>query len=114
MTNCIENSIFVRSDYLSDIVKPMVKQRKRLGMTQDEVNAKLGVADRLVSKWECGARTPTSFNLYCWAEVLEGQLVFLPILKIDSANAVNDNNPRIHYCEGQARTADYRKTRAYY
>ena len=54
----------------------MIARRKELGLTQDDVNYKLGVADRLVSKWECGIRTPTSFNLLCWAQVLEGFIVF--------------------------------------
>ena len=68
----------VREDFLTDVVKPMVEQRKRLGLTQEDVDALLGVADRLVSKWECGVRTPTSFHLYCWSDALEGRMVFLP------------------------------------
>ncbi|MEM6813273.1 MAG: helix-turn-helix transcriptional regulator [Bacteroidota bacterium] len=89
----------VRTDYLADIVKPMVKQRKELGLSQEDVDAILGVADRLVSKWECGVRTPTSFHLYCWADALEGQMVFLPNKEkplpcIDEKvySAANDNN----------------------
>jgi len=67
-----------REDFLHDIVKAMVKRRMDLGMTQEDVNHALNVADRLVSKWECGTRTPASFSLYCWADVLKGQIIFLP------------------------------------
>ena len=52
-----------RDDFLKDVVKQLVKRRKELGITQEELNYKLGVADRLVSKWESGTRTPTSFQL---------------------------------------------------
>jgi len=62
---------------------------KELKMTQEEVNHKLRVADFLVAKWECGMRTPTSFNLVCWAEVLGGRIVF--VLDRDSSHGMNMN-----------------------
>ena len=63
-----------RDDFLKDLISQFIQRRKELGLTQDEVNYRIGTADRLVSKWECGDRTPTSFNLYCWAEVLDSHL----------------------------------------
>lgn len=36
------------------------------------------MADRLVSHWECGVRTPTGFNLYCWADALQSRLIVIP------------------------------------
>ena len=77
------NRTLIRNDYLRDIVKKLVEQRQKLGLTQEELNARLGVADRLISKWECGIRSPTSFNLYCWAFALEMRLTV----------AANDNIP---------------------
>ena len=92
----------IRTDFLTDVVKPMVEQRKKLGFTQEDVDALLGVADRLVSKWECGVRTPTSFHLYCWADALEGQMVFLPnknkpLPNVNETivNVANDNLPMV-------------------
>ena len=73
----------IRNDYLRDIVRKLVEQRQKLGLTQEELNARLGIADRLISKWECGIRSPTSFNLYCWAFALGMRLTV----------AVNDNIP---------------------
>lgn len=67
-----------RDDFLHDVVKAMVRRRVELGMTQEDVNYALNVADRLVSKWECGTRTPASFSLYCWADAIGGRIVFLP------------------------------------
>lgn len=63
-----------RDDFLKDFISILVQRRKELGFTQDDVNYKLGVADASVSKWECGYRTPTPFNLYCWAQVLQAKL----------------------------------------
>ncbi|WP_330444600.1 hypothetical protein Q4Q34_08670 [Flavivirga abyssicola] len=55
-----------------------MKQRHSLGITQDDLNHTLGVADRLVSHWECGVRTPTGFHLYCWADALKSRLAIVP------------------------------------
>ena len=63
-----------REDFLKDVVKEPVQLRKKRNYTQEELNYRLGVADRLISKWECGTRTPTSFNLYCWADALNTKL----------------------------------------
>ena len=68
----------VRHDFLHDVVKELVIQRHRLGVTQDELNNILGVADRLVSHWECGVRSPTAFHLYCWADALKAKLAIIP------------------------------------
>ena len=87
-----------RLDFLNEVVKPMVKRRKELKMTQADVNDKLGVADFLVAKWECGIRSPTAFNLLCWAEVLDGSIVFrlnkalTPEMTLEQAKNDNKQN----------------------
>lgn len=63
-----------RDDYLQKFISQFVERRKELGLTQDDLNYKIGVADGSVSKWECGYRTPTLFNLMCWADALEAEL----------------------------------------
>lgn len=68
--NFINRPYPTREDFLADLVGQFVKRRKSLGLTQANVNRKMGNTDRLVSKWECGMLTPTSFNLYCWAQAL--------------------------------------------
>ncbi|MEE9361977.1 MAG: hypothetical protein V3U92_05205 [Cellulophaga sp.] len=75
----------------------MVKRRIELGITQEDVNYALNVADRLVSKWECGIRTPASFSLYCWADVLKGRIVFIPndndsLITSTAKISANDNS----------------------
>lgn len=75
----VKNSNFkTREDFLRKVVVPMIEERQRLGLTQEELDYKLGIADRLISHWECGKRTPTAFNLFCWAEALNGSMVFVP------------------------------------
>jgi transcriptional regulator with XRE-family HTH domain len=88
----------VWSDFLEDVVKPMIKQRRSLKLTQEAVNYKLGMADNLVAKWECGSRTPLAFHLYCWADVLDGKLMFVPNSKVKACECIiktpsNDNAP---------------------
>jgi len=73
-----------REDFLKDVVQPLVDRRKQLHLTQDELNYRLGMSDRLLSKWECGLRSPTSFHLHCWADALKGKFAFIP----------NDNTPQ--------------------
>ena len=71
-----------RDDFLNKLVSQFINRRKELGLTQDDVNYKLGVADGSVSKWECGYRTPTAFNLLCWAQVLESVLtISVPVIE---------------------------------
>ena len=77
------NQTIIRKDYLRDIVIKLVEQRHKLGITQEQLNDRLGIADRLLSKWECGVRSPTSFNLYCWAFALGMRMTI----------AANDNFP---------------------
>jgi transcriptional regulator with XRE-family HTH domain len=60
---------------METLIQQFIERRRALGLTQEEVNARMGNADRLVSKWECGDRTPTSFNLYCWAEALHSSIL---------------------------------------
>ncbi len=87
-----------RDDFLKEIVKDLIRLRHEHKMTQEELNHRLGVADRLVSKWECGLRTPTSFHLYCWADALNAQLKIIANDNIspqadalELPNASNDN-----------------------
>lgn len=83
-----------------------MQRRHALNITQDELNYQFGVADRLVSKWECGLRTPNSFNLYCWADALGTKLTLLSKDPTDYLTdtgkitllATNDNHdPLINY-----------------
>lgn len=68
----------VRQGFLSEIVGQFVERRKAMGLSQEDVDGRLGTAERLCSKWECGQRTPTAFNFFCWAEALEARLVLVP------------------------------------
>ena len=83
---------------MKEIVNPMIDRRKELGLTQEDVNHKLGVADFLVAKWERGTRSLTAFNFLCWAEVLKGRIAFIsdddyktPKDMIEEVS--NDNSP---------------------
>ena len=74
----IDQPQITRGDFLSDIVQQFITRRKELGLTQDDIDIKMGNADRTCSKWECGDRMPNSFNLFCWAEALEAEIKIVP------------------------------------
>ena len=57
--------------FWNDVILPFIERRHKMGLTQIEVNERIGVADKLVSKWECSMRRPNVYNLYNWAEVLK-------------------------------------------
>jgi len=56
--------------FTSDLIKQFQLRRYQLGLTQPDVDQKIGVATGLCAKWEMGNRKPTLFNAYCWAEAL--------------------------------------------
>ena len=58
-------------EYLPFIRKILTAKRHSIGLTQDDLNERLGYADRLVSKWECGDRNPSTFAFECWTNTLE-------------------------------------------
>ena len=57
--------------YLPFIRKILAAKRHSIGLTQDDLNEQLGYADRLVSKWECGDRNPSTFAFECWTNTLQ-------------------------------------------
>lgn len=71
----VENRKSTRDDFLKDLILQFIDRRLELGLSQSDIDVTMGNSDRLVSKWECGDRTPTSFNLFCWAEAVCGKLI---------------------------------------
>jgi hypothetical protein len=69
----------VRQDFLRGIVLQLVARRKELDMSGPDVDARIGCAEALVAKWECGIRGPSAFNLLNWAEALGCQWVLVPV-----------------------------------
>ncbi len=63
--------------YYEDFIRRMVMRRIELGITQEQLGDRLGVASGLVAKWECVDRLPSLFMLICWAGSLG--LVLVPV-----------------------------------
>jgi len=64
--------------YLRGLIAQLVARRKELGYTQDELNERMGFAERLLSKWESATTMPGAFSFYCWADALDAKLVLVP------------------------------------
>lgn len=73
----------LRNDFLTPVVNKLIDIRLEQRVSQEELNYRLGIADNLVAKWESGHRTPSTFNLHCWANALDAKLMV----------ASNDNQP---------------------
>jgi len=60
------------------LIPQFVEARKKLGISQLEMDEILGVAKGLVSKWEVGIRKPSGFLFCCWADSLKMKLKLVP------------------------------------
>lgn len=52
-----------------DIGERIFQHRKRLGLSQEELAARLGVSRQAVSKWELGTSTPEPENIIALARI---------------------------------------------
>ena len=56
--------------FRAELIQQFVVRRRALGISQMELDHRIGVAEGLVAKWESGARRPTLYNAWCWAKAL--------------------------------------------
>tara|TARA_R100001594_G_C3957788_1_gene244579 strand:+ start:574 stop:780 length:207 start_codon:yes stop_codon:yes gene_type:complete len=63
-------------------MKPLINKLKKIrtekNITQIELNSRIGYTDSLVSRWECGDRSPSAFALFAWVEALGYELTIQP------------------------------------
>lgn len=52
------------------LIGQLVERRRKMGMSQSELNDRLGMSEAMVAKWESMARFPGAFFLMCWAKAL--------------------------------------------
>ena len=69
----------MRRDFLSRMVSQLVARRREMRLPGLAVDDRIGCAEYLTAKWECGMRTPSAFNLMCWAQALGCQWVLVPL-----------------------------------
>lgn len=61
-----------------DFVDQFRLRRQSLGVSSMELDPVVGVAQGLVSKWECGDKRPSGLMLHCWAQSLGCRLLLVP------------------------------------
>ena len=59
-----------KDDLRQIIIEPLIAQRERFGLTQNDLDEIIGVTRGQIGKWECGDRTPGLFLLKCWMDAL--------------------------------------------
>ncbi len=67
--------------FAEDLISQFRMARETSGLTQEQVDGRLGIADGLTAKWENSFRKPTLFHAYCWAEALDQKIVLSPSKK---------------------------------
>ena len=64
-------------EFLDEVTTQFVAARIQQGLSAAEVDYMVGCADRLVQKWEVGARMPSGFMMWCWARSLNRKIVLV-------------------------------------
>ena len=82
----------VDHDLYAELIDQLVDRRKELGLSQRQVDQRIGCADGLVSKWECGIRTPKPRSFAEWAIALDGKIIFASVHR-DKAQSGHDPLP---------------------
>lgn len=60
--------------YYAGLIEGLKRRRMQLGISQAELDHRLGTSEGLVAKWEAYMRLPGSFFLMCWAQALNVKL----------------------------------------
>ena len=56
----------------------LARRRREIGLSQRDLDQHLRVATGVIAKWESGFRSPTGYNLSCWARALGCDIVLVP------------------------------------
>jgi DNA-binding XRE family transcriptional regulator len=65
---------FERQAY-EDLIRRLTQWRHRQGLTQEDLDLTLGIAEGSIAKWESFSRLPGAFMFACWAAALKVTLV---------------------------------------
>lgn len=60
--------------FFDPVIDQLIAARKRRGLRQEDIDQKIGCAERLVSKWECREKYPSAYFLVLWAQALNVRL----------------------------------------
>ncbi len=64
--------------FVQALLDQLQARRQAIGLSSRELDGVLGVADGLVSKWECGEKTPSLAMLVLWCQTLGCRLLIQP------------------------------------
>lgn len=63
---------------LRPVIEALIEARRAKGLRQEDVDIRIGCADRLISKFECGIKHPSLNMIAVWCEVLGVALSIQP------------------------------------
>src|SRR5688572_30594499 len=94
--------------YLALLVRQFVERRHALKRSQAEIDHRLGCADRLISKFECGLRSPGLYMAMLWADTLDCDLVLVP-REISYAHPLAQVRQQVRREQGEGRWPQLRQ-----
>jgi len=65
--------------FYATLIAELADRRRMLGISQESLDARLGVSEGMVSRWEQGVKLPGAFFFVCWAEALGIRITTIPI-----------------------------------
>lgn len=77
------------------------ERRVALGVSQEELGARIGVDGSQVAQWELGTRTPRLVSLAAWVEALDCAVVVVvagPAAAPERAGGSKNARPSLHPC----------------
>jgi ribosome-binding protein aMBF1 (putative translation factor) len=77
------------SEFYNELIGQLVRQRKKLNLSQADLDQMIGVSESMVAKWESKARLPGAFVLMCWAKALG-----MKLQAKEKSNDCQDNNEK--------------------
>lgn len=60
----------IERSYYGQLISAFRDKRKTLGLTQEQLDQRLNLAEGQIAKWESFARLPGAFMLVCWGNAL--------------------------------------------
>jgi transcriptional regulator with XRE-family HTH domain len=61
--------------FYNELIDKLIARRKKLKLSQAELDQMIGVSESMVAKWESKARLPGAFFFMCWAKALGVRLI---------------------------------------
>jgi transcriptional regulator with XRE-family HTH domain len=92
----------IERDFYATLIAGLVARRIELGLTQEQLDHKLGLADGQTAKWEAFQRVPGAFMLMCWSQRLGLSLTAISEAAVPECEAADHTPEGETECQSSA------------